>query len=99
MNKTELKKAKIKAALTFLEQNYGAIPEAGGGSNFYLYLTHQGEKFSGQFSRRDFTVTFYDSIRLSGPGFTAQERKHQANAVQLENEINQKLEAIVESIG
>ena len=99
MNKTELKKAKIKAALTFLEQNYGAIPEAGGGSNFYLYLTHQGEEFSGQFSRRDFTVTFYDSTTLAGNGWTAQERKHQANAVQLENEINQKLEAIVESIG
>ena len=99
MNKTELKKAKVKAALTFLEQNYGAIPEAGGGSNFYLYLTHQGEEFSGQFSRRDFTVTFYDSIRLSGPGFTAQERKHQATAVQLEDKINQELETVVGAIG
>ena len=99
MNATELKKAKVKAGLTFLEQNYGAIADAGGGSNFYLYLTHQGEEFSGQFSRRDFTVTFYDSIRLSGPGFTAQERKHQATAVQLEDKINRELEAVVASIG
>ena len=98
MNKTQLKKAKVKAGLTFLEQNYGAIADMGGGSNYYLYLTHQGEQFSGQFSRRDFTVTFYDSIRLSGPGFTAQERKHQATAVQLEDTINEELEALMEDV-
>ena len=99
MNATQLKKAKIKAGLTFLEQNYGAIPEAGGGSNFYLYLTHQGEEFSGQFSRRDFSVALYDSIKLAGNGWSKEEIAHQAAAVQLEDNINRELEAVVASIG
>ena len=98
MNKTEIKKAKVKAGLTFLEQNFGAIADAGGGSNYYIVLTSNGEQFTGQFSRRDFTVTLNDSIGLSGPGWSKEEIAHQAAAVQLEDDINEELEALMEDV-
>ena len=100
MNATELKKAKIKAALTYLEQNYSAEAEGGGGSNFYITLrTVQGQELYGQFSRRDFSVALNDSIKLAGNGWSKEEIAFHKAATELEGKINQELEAVVASIG
>jgi len=100
MNATELKKAKVKAALTFLEQNYQAEAEGGGGSSFYITLrTTQGQELYGQFSRRNFTVALNDSVKLGGDGWSKEEIAFHKAAVELEDKINRELEAVVASIG
>ena len=99
MNKTEIKKLKIKKCLQHLENNYGAFDiEAGGGSNFYVTLTVSGEEFDGQFSRRDFAVSLFDSIRLGGDGHSQETIDRQRAAESLEINVNQELEKLVKEI-
>jgi hypothetical protein len=99
MNATELKKAKIKAALTYLEKVYSAEAEGGGGSNFYITLrTDEGQEFSGQFSRRDFTVALNDSVKLAGNGWSKEEIAFHKAAVEWEENINRELEAVLQLI-
>jgi hypothetical protein len=49
--------------------------------------------FRGDFSRRDISVTLWESIPLSGHGWTPAEVLAQQEAVALENQINEALEA------
>ena len=99
MNKTEIKKLKVKKCLQYLEKHYGATDtEAGGGSNFYLTLNVLGHDFPGQFSRRDFTVTLNDSIGLAGDGWTEAQLRKQVAAVTLEDKINEELEELMEEV-
>jgi hypothetical protein len=51
--------------------------------------------FNGQFSRGDMSVTLWESIPLSGHGWTPAEVLAQQEAVALENQINEALGAVV----
>ena len=90
MTKTELKKQLVKAAIELLENEFG-VEFDGTDEGGRLGFTVAG--FSGDFSRRDMEVCLWESIPLSGHGWTPAEVLAQQQAVALENQINEALEA------
>ena len=92
MTKTELKKQLVKAAIELLENEFG-VEFDGTDEGGRLGFTIAG--FSGDFSRRDMEVCLWESIPLSGHGFTPAEVLLQQEAVALENQINEALGAVV----
>ena len=90
--KTELKKQLVKAALELLENEFG-VEFDGTDEGGRLGFTVAG--FNGQFSRGDMSVTLWESIPLSGHGWTPAEVLLQQEAVALENQINEALGAVV----
>ena len=89
--KTELKKQLVKAALELLENEFG-VEFDGTDEGGRLGFTIAG--FNGQFSRGDMSVTLWESIPLSGHGWTPAEVLLQQEAVALENQINEALEVV-----
>ena len=53
--------------------------------------------FQGQFSRRDFDVTFFDSIPLHGDGFSDEEIARQKASVALEDKVNREIRLLMAS--
>ena len=93
MTKTELRKLRTKKALNVLIEQFNAYSITNDdGARFDFFVDFEGETFHGSLDRRDLQICFYDSIRLHGDGFAAEEIKHQALSVQLEDFINEKLE-------
>ena len=92
MTKTELKKQLVKAAIELLENEFG-VEFDGTDEGGRLGFTVAG--FNGQFSRGDMSVTLWESIPLSGHGWTPAEVLLQQEAVALENQINEALGAVV----
>jgi len=92
MTKTELKKQLVAAAIDLLENEFG-VEFDGTDEGGRLGFTVAG--FSGDFSRRDMEVCLWESIPLSGHGWTPAEVLAQQEAVALENQINEALGAVV----
>ena len=92
MTKTELKKQLVAAAIDLLENEFG-VEFDGTDEGGRLGFTVAG--FNGQFSRGDMSVTLWESIPLSGHGWTPAEVLLQQEAVALENQINEALGAFV----
>ena len=88
MTKTELKKQQVKAAIELLENEIG-VEFTGDDEGGRLGFTVAG--FNGDFSRRDMEVCLWESIPLSGHGWTPAEILLQQEAVALENQINEIL--------
>ena len=88
MTKTELKKQLVKAAIELLENEFG-VEFDGTDEGGRLGFTVAG--FNGDFSRRDMEVCLWESIPLSGHGWTPAEILLQQEAVVLENQINEIL--------
>lgn len=97
-NKTQLRKDQTKAVLSLLVEDFNAYNiNNEDGARFDFYVDFEDETFHGQLDRRGFDVSFYDSIRLSGNGFTDEERQHQANSVELEDKINKEIQLLMSS--
>ena len=92
MTKTELKKQLVAAAIDLLENEFG-VEFDGTDEGGRLGFTVAG--FSGDFSRRDMEVCLWESIPLSGHGWTPAEVLLQQEAVALENQINEELGVLV----
>ena len=90
MTKTEFKKRLVTLVLEQLENEFG-VEFDGTDEGGRLGFTVAG--FSGDFSRRDMEVCLWESIPLSGHGWTPAEVLAQQEAVALENQINEALEA------
>ena len=90
MTKTEFKKRLVALAIEQLENEFG-VEFDGTDEGGRLGFTVAG--FNGQFSRRNMDVALWESIPLSGHGWTPAEILLQQDAVALENQINEALEA------
>jgi len=88
MKETKLKKYLVIIAIDVLENEFG-VEFDGTDEGGRLGFTVTG--FNGQFSRRDMSVTLWESIPLSGHGWTPAEILLQQEAVALENQINEAL--------
>ena len=92
MTKTELQKQRVKAVLDFLTEQFDAqIEDNGDGGRLDITIG----PFNGQMHRRDLQVDFYDSIPLSGHGFTPAEILFQQEAVALENQVNAEIKRVL----
>lgn len=90
MTKTEMKKQQIARAIELLENGFGAQftgDDEGGRLGFMV-----GE-LQGDFSRRDLSVAFWDSIGLHRPEeFPIEVVKRHQQAVALEDKINNAIQ-------
>lgn len=88
MTKTELKKQQVKAVIELLINQFNAQVEDADGGRMDVMI---GD-LHGQFSRRDFDVAMFDSIRLHEPqSFPAEVVDRHNRAVALEDEINKAI--------
>ena len=92
--KTQLRKDQIAAVIDTLEHEFDAqIDDADGGRMDVII-----NGFQGQFSRRDFDVTFFDSIKLHNPeDFPAEVVARQKAAVELEDRVNREIRLLMAS--
>ena len=62
MTKTELRRKNIKAVITLLKETFQAynIEDSEGGRIMFQIDTPIGKTFTGEFSRSDFDVCFYE---------------------------------------
>ena len=91
MTKTEFKKRLVVLAIEQLENEFGVEFTGDDEGGRLGFITVAG--FRGEFSRGDMSVTLWESIPLSGHGWTSAEVLAQQEAVALENQINEALEA------
>jgi hypothetical protein len=92
MNKTEVKKLMVKTAIEVLINKFNAeVEDSGDGGRFDVQI----DKFQGQLDRRDLEVGFWDSVKLAGSGWSAEERQHQQDSVALENQINAEIKRVL----
>ena len=91
MTKTEFKKRLVALAIEQLENEFGVEFTGDDEGGRLGFITVAG--FRGEFSRGDMSVTLWESIPLSGHGWTPAEVLAQQEAVALENQINEALEA------
>ena len=92
MTKTELKKQQVKAVIELLENEIG-VEFTGDDEGGRLGFTVSG--FSGQFSRGSMDVCLWESISLSGHGWTPAEVLLQQEAVALEKQINDEIRELI----
>ena len=91
--KTQLKKDQIAAVIDILQHEFDAqIDDADGGRMDVII-----NGFQGQFSRRDYDVTFFDSIPLHGDGFSDEEIARHKAAVELEDRVNREIRLLMAS--
>jgi len=91
--KTQLRKDQVAAVIDTLEHEFDAqIDDADGGRMDVII-----NGFQGQFSRRDYDVTFFDSIPLHGDGFSDEEIARHKAAVELEDRVNREIRLLMAS--
>jgi hypothetical protein len=99
MNKTEQRRLKVKTALNTLVEKFNAYSISNDdGARFDFHVDYKDFTFQGQMDRRDLLVMLWDTIALSGPGFTEEEILKQELAVELEDIINEELEDAVTAL-
>lgn len=99
MNKTEIRHFKVKTALNVLIEKFDAYNVNNeDGARFDFHVDYKDFTFQGQMDRRDLLVMLWDTIELSGPGFTEEEILKQELAVELEDIINEELEEAINEI-
>ena len=89
MTKTELKRQQVARVIELLENGFGATfngDDEGGRLGFTIGM------HNGQLSRRDLDVALWDTIPMSGPGFSAAAIAHHKAAVALEDSINNAIQ-------
>ena len=90
--KTQLKKDQIAAVIDTLEHEFNAQIEDADGGRMDVII----DGFHGQFSRRDFDVTFFDSIKLHNPeDFPAEKVARHKAAVELEYQVNREIRLLM----
>ena len=107
MNKTEVRRLKVKRALKSLIINHNAfnIDDQDGGRMDFCVEGPYGHTYQCQFTRNGFDVAVYDAIGLAGDGWSEDDIRIQKTASELEYLMNatvqkelKKVEAEVASL-
>ena len=93
-NKTQLRKDQVKAVIDVLVDEFDAQIEDADGGRMDIIV----DGLHGQFSRRDFDVMFFDSIKLHNPeDFPVETVERHKKAVALEDKINREIRLLMAS--
>jgi len=91
--KTQLRKDQVAAVIDTLEHEFNAQVEDADGGRMDVIING----FHGQFSRRDFYVEFWDSIKLHGDGWSEEQIARHEAAVALEDRVNREIRLLMAS--
>ena len=97
MTKTAIKKANFKAVKDLLINKYNAYNIDNEGSFFSMFIDFEDFTLQCQLTR-DCDFGSYDSIKLSGDGWTEEEIAKQAAAERLESEVEGDMKKITTKI-
>jgi len=90
-----MRSLKVKTVLEMLTTKFNAeIEDNGDGGRMDVMI----DGFRGQFSRRDLDVALWDTVGLSGPGFSQAELDRREQAVELENAINAEIKSTIDQL-
>ena len=91
MTKREIQRLETKKVIDYLIKEYDAIVEDGEGGRFNVIIGG----LNGQFSRRDYDITFHESITLAGEGWTEDEVNTYHLACSLEDSLNEEIKELL----
>ena len=100
MNKTEVRRLKVKRALKSLVINHNAfnIEDADGGRMDFCVEGPFGHTYQCQFTRNGFDVAVYDAIGLAGNGWSEDDIRIQQTASELEILMNATVQKELEKV-
>jgi len=100
MNKTEVRRLKVKRALKALVINHNAfnIEDADGGRMDFYVEGPYGHTYQCQFTRNGFDVACYEAIGLAGDGWSADDIRIQQTASELEYLMNATVKKELEKV-
>ena len=100
MNKTEVRRLKVRRALKSLVINHNAfnIEDADGGRMDFYVEGPYGHTYQCQFTRNGFDVAVYDAIGLAGNGWSEDDIRIQQTATELEILMNATIQKELEKV-
>ena len=100
MNKTEVRRLKVRRALEALIINHNAfnIEDADGGRMDFCVEGPFGHTYQCQFTRNGFDVAVYDAIGLAGNGWSEDDIRIQQTASELEILMNATVQKELEKV-
>ena len=100
MNKTEVRRLKVRRALEALVINHNAfnIEDADGGRMDFCVEGPFGHTYQCQFTRNGFDVAVYDAIGLAGSGWSEDDIRIQQTASELEILMNATVQKELEKV-
>jgi len=100
MNKTEVRRLKVRRALKALIINHNAfnIEDADGGRMDFCVEGPFGHTYQCQFTRNGFDVAVYDAIGLAGGGWSEDDIRIQQTATELEILMNATVQKELEKV-
>lgn len=100
MNKTEVRRLKVRRALKALVINHNAfnIEDADGGRMDFCVEGPFGHTYQCQFTRNGFDVAVYDAIGLAGNGWSEDDIRIQQTASELEILMNATVQKELEKV-
>jgi hypothetical protein len=100
MTKTELKKLQTKSVIKMLIEEYNAyhIYDEMGGRIAFNIDTHSGDTLQCEYHRSNQDVAIYENVKLSGDGWTEEDKRKAMEAKILEGELQGKIDGVLKEI-
>jgi len=97
MTKTQLKKETTKRVINHLIQEFDAYNIEREAQYFEFWADYKSHRFQLQMDTRGYDISSWDSVKLSGDGWTKEELDKQKFAVELEDLMNERVRELVAS--
>jgi hypothetical protein len=97
MTKTELKKQTTKRVLNLLIEEFNAYNINREAQYFEFWTDYKSHRFQLQMDTRGYDISSWDSVKLSGDGWSQEDIDKQKFAVELEDLMEKKVRELVAS--
>ncbi len=97
MTKTELKKQEIKKVLNMLIKEFNIYNIDREYQYFDFWADYKSHRFQLQMDTRGYDISSWDSVKLSGDGWSQEDIDKQKFASELEDLMNKKIRELVAS--
>jgi len=97
MTKTELKKQTTKRVLNYLIEEFDIYNIERDNQYFIFWTDYKSHRFQLQMDTRGYDISSWDSVKLSGDGWSQEDIDKQKFAVELEDIMNKRVRELVAS--
>ena len=97
MTKTQLKKQETKKVLNHLVREFNIYNIERDNQYFQFWTDYKSHQFELQIDTRGYDISGWDSVKLSGDGWSQEEIDRQKFAVEIEDIMNERVRELVAS--
>lgn len=97
MTKTQLKKQETKKVLNHLVREFNIYNIERDNQYFQFWTDYKSHQFELQMDTRGYDISSWDSVKLSGDGWSQEEIDRQKFAVEIEDVMNESVRELVAS--